>query len=436
MSIQSVFAPTGAGKSTKFVCSLLSQHKSILVIEPRIANCLNLAGYMKNTLQQNAGYKTGAGAKTTRVIDYMTPKSAINELHNYEALILDEVHDTDITSLLAVFRMQKLKKPVYLVSATLPTWVENISDNHITLEYTINKEFKVNFTSNRQNITENLLVGNVIIFTDCNRGQKPKDYVSDFYDYDFQFFSAFRGSKDLKQLNKLALVSEIPDKGCLIVTNNTLSTGITIPNVIYIQDEGFKRVAKTTIPYGSSYDHYKYCHWIKTMSTEVIDIADREQRAGRGGRTCNTDYYCTMQVKDLSSNLENMEDIWETLATCRGSEYKKFVKFLLKIGVDQDILNEYDQWSKKHVRNKKYIGISIFEANRYKNKIEKELCAIHNLRHSKTERIGKDTFCFYSNQEILDYVYKNKELRDFDPISDPVDHWLEEQKKSIIKNSL
>lgn len=401
-TITTVYAPTGYGKSTKFIAELAMANPTsrILVVEPRVVNCINIAG----TVQQfypdlTVGYKTGLAHKEERFtpygtgsINYVTPHIAEaifrQEIGSFEIVVIDEAHDMSCPSDNLFLIAKKLEVPIYLISATLPTWCSKLATNHIDLSSMwkpLNEGFQITKHKNFDLSNVDSTKDNILVFVPSQNWINGRYSYGKAIDLDFwtkngfTCHNCFGGGQETPKILRQIKKGTFLQTGQVIFTNNTMSTGVTIPNITKIFDYGLVIKPSTKIKFLEEYDPNKVAtpeeleeleknrcprigdgrsrtrykatpfkidysksseHSLKNGTLyedsdsgsyipETLDILDELQRSGRGGRVCNTDYYCEKTPTFYQDKRRSIEFI-DIAITLNVNDYKRLKNFYLK----------------------------------------------------------------------------------------------------------
>ncbi len=352
-------AETGTGKSTILTAQLQQEYGTLplLSIQPRMQNATGLYSYMKS-LGYDVGCVTGTIKHASSMLDYATTGCGqyLIEQQQYGIIVFDEIQDATAETAYMIYRALLLEHMVIIMSATIPEWVLSFGVEIEELstkpkKFWTQTYFNVGFDSflhggvkiKRPDMLENVLQrGNAVIFLngDIDLNDFMLDYGQDIeyalLDSDANKSIIFRGTKDSAKMIKDIKFGLFPTKGRLIITNISLGTGVTIPNLLAIWDKG--KILRGHSELGKT----KYIH---DLWFDGITRTEMHQRQSRGGRVCNTKYYCALPYnrirEDKQFPFENSEkeiaEIAAYLEPIKRLQYFSFLRFCNLITPDNDI---------------------------------------------------------------------------------------------------
>jgi hypothetical protein len=352
-------AETGTGKSTVLTAQIQQEYGSLplLSIQPRMQNATGLYSYMKS-LGYDVGCVTGTIKHPSSMLDYATTGCGqfLIEQQQYGIIVFDEIQDATPETAFMIYRALMLEHMVIIMSATIPQWVLSFGVEIEELQtkpkkFLTQTYFNTTFDNflhgstriKRKDMLENVLQrGNAVIFLngDIDLNDFMLDYSQDIeyalQDGDANKSIIFRGTKDSAKMIKDIKYGLFPTKGRLIITNISLGTGVTIPNLLAIWDKG--KILRGHSELGPT----KYLH---DLWFDGITHSEMHQRQSRGGRVCNTKYYCALPYNRLREDkkfpFENSEkeisEIAAYLNPVKRLEYFNFLRFCNLITPENDI---------------------------------------------------------------------------------------------------
>jgi hypothetical protein len=375
-------AETGTGKSTILTAQLQKEYGSLplLSIQPRMQNATGLYSYMKS-LGYDVGCVTGTIKHPSSMLDYATTGCGqfLIEQRQYGIVVFDEIQDATPETAYMIYRALLLEHMVIIMSATIPQWVLSFD---VEIEELTNKPkkfftqtyFNTSFDQflagskniKRRDMLENVLQrGNAVIFLngDIDLNDFMLDYGQDL-DYAIEDGDAtksiiFRGTKDSAKMIKDIKYGLFPNKGRLIITNISLGTGVTIPNLLAIWDKG--KILRGHSELGKT----KYHH---DLWFDGITYSEMHQRQSRGGRVCNTKYYCALPYAKLRQDktypFQNSEkeiaEIAAYLEPTRRIQYFNFLRFCNLITPDNDIDLRLDDITNSEAVHRFFDGFDMY----------------------------------------------------------------------------
>jgi hypothetical protein len=356
-SLKIIKARTGSGKSTDMTWKLFEQNGPLLSVQPRVQNATGISAWMNQT-GRLSGCITGARKAPTNQLDYCTTGTAFKLIQSgiYNTVVFDEIQDATAESLNLLIVAKKRIPNIVIMSATIPKWcyklVEKVeiypsqskkyqvkSTFNVTLSEVLNGSDKVPFKHTLENILQS---GNALIFVN---GVDDLDEIRDLYGYEIDCILhqtnstqlvVFRGTDDSSKMIKQIRDNEFPQKGILIISNVSLGTGVTIPNLKLIWDKG--KVLRTHSQLNEF--NYSVLKWFDGLTKQ-----EAYQRSSRGGRTCESNYYCGLESIKLRDELSFPFDYRE-LDICEVAsyldyqnriEYFQFLRDLDLISIDNDL---------------------------------------------------------------------------------------------------
>jgi HrpA-like RNA helicase len=339
-------AKTGSGKSTHLTWEIHCKYGSTLSIQPRLQNATGISAWM-NFTNRPSGCVTGTTKTTTDQLDYCTTGCAVSLITYglYNVIVFDEIQDATPEVLMLLMQAISAGKKVIIMSATIPSWCKKLGVKIIDLDtpqsnFKVLSKFGISFEEvldgspkvrHNQTLENSLLIGNVLIFIN---GMSDYNELEENFGYDINSILeqtnshkliVFRGTEDSAELIRQVRDGSLPSKGVLIITNVSLGTGVTIPNLRLIWD-------KAVVIRNKSIFHvtdYKSEKWL-----DCITKAEAYQRSSRGGRTCDTFYFCGVEQiklrKDPEFLFEDKEheicEIVSYMSYCNRVEYFEFLR--------------------------------------------------------------------------------------------------------------
>ncbi|MGL4759565.1 MAG: hypothetical protein ACRCXZ_09605 [Patescibacteria group bacterium] len=373
-------ARTGSGKSTDLTWELFKSQGPLLSIQPRLQNVLGINSWMNQT-GRNTGCVTGAHKLPTGELDYCTTGCAFNLIKSgkYKTIVFDEIQDATAETVNLLRISELLDYQTVVMSATVPNWCKNLTPELETTQtkprnYSVNSKYGIklgeviNSSSNvpfRNSLENVLLNGNALFFIN---GEYDMQELFGEFEYDIncileqtnsQKLVVFRGTDDSAKLIKQVRENCFPNRGVLIITNVSLGTGVTIPNLKLIWDRGVVMRSETKFtPNG-----YRVTKWM-----DGITQNEAYQRSSRGGRTCNSDYYCGLSKNKLrvepSFPLDQKEEeICEIAAYLECDDRSNYFDYLRKlelISLDNDLDLRLESKLVDYQVNKVFDGFNLF----------------------------------------------------------------------------
>lgn len=281
-------APTGAGKSTEVPRLLMEQGYRVVVTEPRVlaarSLALRVAACRGEEVGNVVGYRTAherADSRHSR-ITYCTDglqlvRELVGHTHNRDVLIVDEFHERNLNQdvLLAWAKRTLEKDPAFkliVMSATVDA--ERLSHylGGAPVVHAPGRTFPIRHLPPGDSIEDDaeMLLSqgrNVLIFQPGKREIRQCIAALRARGVDAELLELHR---DLTLAQQQACFSEYPRPKCVVATN-IAEASITINDVDVI-DSGQRRLIRTV-------------GGVQGLYTEWISVAERDQRAGRAGRT-------------------------------------------------------------------------------------------------------------------------------------------------------
>ncbi|WP_010256640.1 ATP-dependent helicase HrpB [Treponema primitia] len=305
----------GSGKSTLVPLALMESlgEGRILVLEPRRAAALGIAGRMAELAGEPVGGLVGYAVRLLRQVSARTRVEVITEgllvrrlqndpeLKGVSTVIFDEFHERSVhtdLSLAMVMDLRRMGSAVNIVvmSATMDADAVAAFINAPVIECP-GRVFPVDISYRPiadwapggkplgkavgealGNILHNPgrsggKEGNILVFLPGRREiDDARSALNNAgFDHDFDLFS-LHGSMPLDKQREL-LSENSNTKRRIILSTNVAETGLTIPGVTLVVDSGFARLERYHIPSG-----------MNRLSMEAVSRQSAEQRAGRAGR--------------------------------------------------------------------------------------------------------------------------------------------------------
>ena len=304
-------ARTGSGKSTDLTWQIYQEQGPLLSIQPRVQNATGISSWMNQT-GRLAGCITGARKSPTNQLDYCTTGCAFKLLKegNYNTVVFDEIQDATAQTFNLLRIASQYVPNIVIMSATIPQWCYNLgckiesleiqprefyvqSKFGILLDQILSGSDEVPFRNSLENVLE---VGNALIFIN---GLSDLATIEEDYGYEISCILdqtnskqmvIFRGTDDSSKMLKQIREGQFPKRGILLISNISLGTGVTIPNLKLIWDKGV--VLRTHSHFTET--NYRVDKWLDGLTTQ-----EAYQRSSRGGRTCNSNYYCGLNKNKL-----------------------------------------------------------------------------------------------------------------------------------------
>ncbi|KAI5163604.1 pre-mRNA-splicing factor ATP-dependent RNA helicase DHX16 [Nematocida ausubeli] len=303
---------TGAGKTTqipKILLEITPEDKIIGCTQPRRTAAVSVAERMQKEMnKKEIGYSVRFNAKKGERIKYMTEGVLLREivqdreLKRYSVIILDEIHERTIESLILLKYLLLLIRTrtdlkLVLMSATLeesvfqeigPFPVVHIKSTRHSVAIHYLKEPTSDYI---KRITEKVLelsnesVGILVFLTGM-------DDIKIVYNL---LLEKIKGMKVVILHAKLPIAEQMAAVGmegpkCILSTNIS-ETSITIPRIKYVIDCGMYK--------SMVYDSVRN---VKVMRVIPVQKVQAIQRAGRTGRTLNGDCF-RMYTKEAFDSL-------------------------------------------------------------------------------------------------------------------------------------
>ncbi|MFP3041698.1 ATP-dependent helicase HrpB [Treponema primitia] len=305
----------GSGKSTLVPLALMESlgEGRILVLEPRRAAVLGIAGRMAELAGEAVGGVVGYGVRLLRQVSARTRIEVITEgllvrrlqndpeLRGVSAVIFDEFHERSVhtdLSLAMVMDLRRMGSAVNIVvmSATMDADAVGAFINAPVIDCP-GRVFPVDISYRPlanplpggkplgKAVGEALgsmlnnpgnsggREGDILVFLPGRReiDDARSALNSAGLDHDFDIFS-LHGSMPLDKQREI-LSANSNTKRRIILSTNVAETGLTIPGITMVVDSGFARLERYHIPSG-----------MNRLSMEAISRQSAEQRAGRAGR--------------------------------------------------------------------------------------------------------------------------------------------------------
>ncbi|EQC48699.1 putative ATP-dependent helicase HrpB [Bacteriovorax sp. BSW11_IV] len=332
-------AQTGAGKTTRLPPYLCLESKAkVLVLEPRRLAAKLSAQRCAEIFEEQVGQTVGHHIRFDKKLNSCTKLLFITEglflsylksdetLSEYSTIILDEFHERNIHTDLAltlIRRLQQTTRPdlkLVIMSATLDTHeLENFLDDSIVFDvpgrtFPIDIEYH---TADPLMAIENMLKDkrcshNILVFLPgMTQIRKLERELKDVIDPNINIVPLH--SSLSKKEQDLAFNGD--DKKIILATN-IAETSLTIPNITGVIDIGLERRAS-------------FAPWsgMPLLLLEKISKASATQRAGRAGRIQKGIVYRLYSETDF-----NLRPAF-TPAEIKRVELSHFILDLFKIGI-------------------------------------------------------------------------------------------------------